>query len=108
MIEYYDLVYNRERATLLQQLGAGYDLLRALEPVVSREVQVPETDAEEGGRNAAVVEYIHRNFRQPLQLEDLTREFGVSRQHLSTTIHRSSAYPFISICKSSGCRRRWD
>lgn len=94
LIEYYDLVYNRERATLLQQLGAGYDLLRALEPVVSREVQVPETDAEEGGRNAAVVEYIHRNFRQPLQLEDLTREFGVSRQHLSTTIHRQLGVSF--------------
>lgn len=94
LIEYYDLVYNRESVSPLQLLGAGYDLLRALEPVISREVHTPGADPEAGGWSAAVVEHIHRNFRQPLQLEDLTREFGVSRQHLSTTIHRQLGVSF--------------
>ena len=91
LVDYFDLCCNGSDASYLKKMGACFDLLRALENVITN------TPAEEGKaipRASQLSSYIDAHFREPIQLSDLADLFGVTRQHISTTLHKELGVPF--------------
>lgn len=100
LIAYFDLKYSETRGNFLDTMGAGYDLLRHLRPLVTETPAYVPKASEEDSRISRIIAYIGEHFRQPIQLEQLAAEFGASRQHISTYLHRELGMSFTNYLKN--------
>ena len=91
LIALFDLCHNDQEAGYFQKLSACYDLLATLEPAISA---VPEEPPDNQRRDSMVVSYLEKNFREPIRLSEVAEHFGVTPQHLSTTLHRELGTTF--------------
>ena len=91
LVNYFDLCSNDPEATYLQKMGACFDLLRALEKEITALPIKTDSEPRRGSQFAA---YLEAHFREPLQLSDLAEAFGVTRQHISTMLHKELGVPF--------------
>ena len=91
LIALFDLCHNNQDAGYFQKLSACYDLLATLEPAISA---VPEEHSDNQRRDSLVVSYLEKNFREPIRLSEVAEHFGVTPQHLSTTLHRELGTTF--------------
>ena len=91
LISLFDLCHNNQEAGYFQKLSACYDLLSTLEPSISA---VPEDPSGGQRRDSQVVAYLEENFRESIRLSEVAEHFGVTPQHLSTTLHRELGTTF--------------
>lgn len=93
LIELFDQSYNNP-AGELQRLCTTYELLQALEPIITNHVTTRTAPASANQRTTEMVEYLEAHFREPISLGDLADAFSVSRQYISTVFHRELGVPF--------------
>lgn len=91
LVRYFDLCNIDPDATYLQKMGACFDLLEALEFDLKHIPAQRDTASRRGSQFAA---YLEAHFRESLQLSDLAEAFGVTRQHISTLLHKELGVPF--------------
>ena len=97
LIALFDLCHNSKDAGYFQKLSACYDLLGTLEPAISA---VPEEQVGAQRRDSQVTRYLEEHFREPIRLSEVARRFGVTPQHLSTTLHRDLGTTFSEYLQS--------
>ena len=93
LIELFDQTYNNPAGTL-QRLCTAYELLRALEPIITNHMTVQAAPSPVNQRATKMIEYLEAHFREPISLGDLAHAFSVSRQYISTVFHRELGVPF--------------
>lgn len=93
LIELFDQSYNNPTSAL-QRLCTAYELLQALEPIITNHVTVQSAPASANQRAAEMIEYLEAHFREPISLGDLAEAFSVSRQYISTVFHRELGVTF--------------
>lgn len=94
LIELFDLQHNMQSATSLSQMKVSMELLCALEPVISNEATISSAPQTKSDRVTQIVSYLDSHFREPVQLGDLANTFSVSRQYISTILHKELGIPF--------------
>lgn len=95
LIEYFDLCCNHEDADFLQKAEVCYSLLRAIAPaIVSAPADAMNT--KDTGRASQFAAYLLQHFREPIQLQDLADAFGLTRDHMSVTLHKELGVPFFT------------
>ena len=100
LIELFDLQYNTQDGTALEQMRVTFELLSALQPVISN-LPPEETDvATKEERTSRIAAYMEAHFREPIQLGDLAEAFSLSKQHLSLIFHQEFGVPFLSYLQN--------
>lgn len=94
LIELFDLQYNVRSVSNLSQMKVSMELLCALEPVISNDTALSTTPPTKSDRVSHIVAYLEAHFREPVQLGDLANTFSVSRQYISTILHKELGITF--------------
>ena len=94
MAALFDLQYNRDTVSYLDQLTASCQLLQELTALISKELFEPVQAAAGSDRKNQMIVWIEQNFRRPVQLQDFADAFGLSRQHSSSVFHQETGISF--------------
>lgn len=100
LIELFDLQYNTQGGTALEQMRVTFELLSALQPVISSLPPEETGTTLKEDRTAGIAAYMEEHFREPLQLADLAETFSLSKQHLSLIFHQEFGVPFLSYLQN--------